>query len=90
MLLPEKTNSVQNLPGSRAGCFKPLAKLCIFQLETLDSLRGDLRAATGSFHGFHASLGLKCTATEARELVAKVTNELLKLEKRFDVRTIVV
>ena len=90
MLLPEKTNPVEDLPGSRARRLQSLAKLSIFQLESLDSLRGDLRCAARSFHCFHPSLGLKGAATEARELVAKMTNELLKLEKRFDVRTIVV
>jgi hypothetical protein len=90
MLLPEKPNPVQKLPGSRPGGFKALPELCVFELEPFDALGCDLRASSGSFHGFHPGFGLQRTAAEAGQLVAEVTDELLKLAKIFHVRTIAV
>ena len=90
MLLAKETNPVQDLPGSGAGGLEPLAKLCILPLEPLDALGRDLGTSTRPLNRLHPGFGLQRAPAEARELVAEVADELLKLVKAFHFRTIAV
>ena len=90
MLLPEKPNPVEHLARSSARRFQPFSELRVFKLEPLDALGRQFRAAARAFNRLHTSFCLKRSAAKGRQLVAEVTDELLKLEKRFDFRTIAV
>jgi len=90
VLLPKKTNPVENLASSGTGQLEALPQLGILQLEPLDALWRELGPARRAIDGLHASFGLKRTTPKARQLLAQVSDKLLKLRKRFDFRTIAV
>ncbi len=90
MLLSKEPHPVKKLPGARTGCLESLAELCVLKLEPFDSFGRDFGRASRPFNRFHSRFRLQRAATEARKLVAKMADELLKLLKCFDVRTIAV
>jgi hypothetical protein len=77
MLLAKKANAIENLSGTRPRCLEPLAKLGIFQLETLDSFGSELGASGRSIDRFHPRLGLQGTPAKAAQLFTKVVDKAL-------------
>jgi hypothetical protein len=90
MLLPQKANAIEYLARSRPSRLQTLLQLGVFSLQLLHSLRAYSRTARGRVDRLHSRLRLKRAAAETRQLVSKVSNELLELAERRCVRTFVV
>lgn len=89
MLLAQEPDAIEHLPRACPGALEPLAEERILHLQLLHPLRVDA-STRSSFYRLHASFCAECAPAEASELVAKVSNQLLKLLKRFEVRTFAV
>lgn len=90
MLLPEEADAIENLAGSGARRFEALFQLGVFHLQFFHALGADAHAARGRIDRLDSRLRLKRAATEARQLIAKMANELLKLVEGKRVRTFAV
>ena len=90
MLLAKESDPVQNLASPGASRLQSLPQIGILALEPLDSFRRDFRAAARSFNCLHPRFRLQGAPAEGCQLVAKMTNELLKLVECLHVRMIAV
>ena len=90
MLLSEKSHAIQYLPGSRAGRFEPSLEIGILLLETIHPFRIHSRPSGRRIDRLDAGFRRKSATPESRKLIAKMSDELIQLLKRFDVRTFAV
>jgi len=90
VLLAEKSHTIQYLPRSGAGRFETPLEIGIFLLQTIDPLGIHSRASGSRIYRFDPRFRRKRASPESRELVAKMSDQLVQLLKRFDVRTFAV
>jgi hypothetical protein len=87
VLLAKEPHTIQYLSGSSTGGIEALSELGVFALELFDALRVELGAARSCIYRLHPGFCLKRPASEARELITKMSHEPLELLECFDVRT---
>jgi hypothetical protein len=90
VLLAQKPHTIQYLPRSGPGSFEPALEIGILFLEPVHPFGIYSRAAGRGIDRLDACFSRECAPPERRELVAKMSNELVQLLKRFDVRTFAV
>jgi hypothetical protein len=90
VLLPEKSHTIQYLPGPGARGLETTLEVGVFLLEPIDSLRIHFRSPGSSIDRLHSRLGLLRATPKRRELVAKMFYKLLQFFKRCDIRTFAV
>lgn len=81
MLLPEESHPVENLLRARSCRLEALLQLRVLDFQPLDAFGVDPAPAGSRLERLYTTLGLERATTERCELVAKVTNELLKLRE---------
>jgi hypothetical protein len=90
VLLAEKSHAIQYLPRSGAGRFEPALEIGILLLETVHSFRIHSRPSGRRIDCLDACFRRKRATPESRKLIAEMSDELVQLLKRFDVRTFAV
>lgn len=90
MLLAEKSHAIQYLPRSGTGRLEPTLEIGILLLEPVHPFWIYSRAAGCGIDSLDACFGRESATPERRELISKMSNELVELLKRFDVRTFAV
>ena len=89
MLLPQETDTVQNLSRARSRALQPLTKNGVLHLQLFHPFGID-PPARRCFQRLHPRLGAQRPPSEARQLITQVSHELLQLLESFDVRTFAV
>ena len=90
MLLAEKSHTIQYLPRPGACRLQAALEVRVFLLQTIYSFRIYPCAAGCGVDRLDARLGRECATPECRELIPEMSNELMQLLERFDVRTFAV
>jgi len=90
VLLAEKSHTIQYLSRSGAGRFEPALEIGILLLQTIDPFRIHSRASGRRIDRFDPRFCGKRATPESRELIAEMSDQLVQLLKRFDVRTFAV
>ncbi len=90
MLLAEKSHTIQYLPRSSSCRLETPLEVGILFFESVHSLRTHPRTSRCRVDCFDARFCLLSATPERRELVAKMSNELIQLLERFYVRTFAV
>ena len=90
MLLTEKSHAIQYLPRSGTCGLQTPLQVRVFFFQTIDSFRIHPCAARCGIDGLDACFCRERATPEGRELIAKMSNELMQLLKCLDVRTFAV
>jgi hypothetical protein len=90
VLLPEKSDAVDDLLGARTRCVETSGESGVFALEILNALRRDDSLHSRRLETLEPRLGLQCAASKGRELITEVMNQLLELGKGGYLRPCVV
>jgi hypothetical protein len=83
VLLAKESNPVEHLPRATTRFLETDLEVGVLALELLDSLRTCARGAGRRLERFHSRFCVKSAPAERRELVTKVTDELVEVGERF-------
>jgi hypothetical protein len=83
VLLSQEPNAIEHLASSAAGFFEAQLQIRVLPLEFVDSFRARACGPRRRLERFDSRLGVKRATAERRELVTKVTNQLVEIGKRL-------
>lgn len=90
MLLAEKSHTIQYLPRSSPRGFQTALQVRIFLFQTIDPFRIYACASRRGIDRLDTRFCREGATPECGELIPQVSNELMQLLERFDVRTFAV
>jgi len=83
VLLSKEANAIEHLASFAASFFETQFQIGVLPLEFFDSFRARARCAWRRLERLDSSLSVKRAAAKRRELVTKVTNQLVEIGKRL-------